>query len=141
MKPIKIADQNKAAIEAALKDVNGKAEAHTFTTYEAVRLAAMQAEGRLLAMLTKKLAPGAIWRETSGQPVSNAYAKKSWGPRVGTLIELHRRSTGWFLVKAASHPAWKEGGSGRLYLTTAQADEAAALFRIRNFSIQPKDES
>lgn len=141
MKPIKVIDQNKAAIEAALKDVNGKAEAHTFTTYEAIRLAAMQAEGRLLALLTKKLAPGAIWRETSGQPVSNAYAKKSWGPRVGTFIELHRRSTDWFLVKVEPHSVWKEGGSGHLSLTQAQADEAMAIFRIRNFSIQPKDAS
>jgi len=44
-------------------------------------------------------------------------------------------------VKVEPHSVWKEGGSGHLSLTQAQADEAMAIFRIRNFSIQPKDAS
>ena len=134
-KPIQITEKNAAAIEAALAEVNGRAEAHAYTSFSEIEQLAKAAEARLSALgILKKNAQGARWTETSGSEVSNAYAKKSRS-RTATTVRLERKSAGWYLVQANKTEIWQQGGgAGRIALTPAQAEQAIASFRA-GFSI------
>lgn len=125
-KTIAITPTNAATIVAALAAANGRATAHTFTSYEEVVSLAEAAESALAALgLPKAARVGAVWFETSGGKVPNAYKNS----RQATAVRLVRRATGWHLQSAASVAIWQEGGGkGRLYLTSAQADKAKARF-------------
>ena len=120
---IKVTEANRAKIEAALHEVNGKATRHAFTDFSEVEDVADFAELKLAELkLPKNLRAGAIWSETSGSPVANAYK----GNRLGTKITLERISTGWALVSIKQATLHKEGGGvGHLALTRHQYDEAA----------------
>lgn len=129
---IKIAESNKAAIEAALKAVNGKAYDHAYTSFAEIAELAVAAEEALAALnLPLKERAGATWAETSGAPVPNAYKYS----REGTTVKLARRGAGWYLVSASRMALYKEGGGkGRLALTEAQAAEATKRFQA-GFSV------
>jgi hypothetical protein len=131
---IKIDEASKAAIEAALHAINGKARAHAYTDLAEIVRLAEAAECALVALgLPKKLRTGAAWSDTSGSAVANAYDNR----RDGTTVRLERRSTGWVLASAAKVTLYKEGGGqGRLSLTQAQADEATRRFQSQ-FHILP----
>ena len=59
MKPIKITAENAAAIEAALKEVNGRAYQHAYTSLGEVEALAKTAEKRLESMgLPKAMCAG-----------------------------------------------------------------------------------
>lgn len=127
IKATRITEQNAATIIAILATVNGKATAHTFTTYTEIERIAAQAEKQLLDLVgSQKAAVGAVFKASSGEKVPNAYKYT----RDGTAVTLERRSTGWFLVAASSVTLYASGGSaGRLTLTAAQDARAVELFR------------
>jgi len=132
MKPIKINIKNKAAIEAALKAVNGAAHTHALTEFNDVADVANAGEARLLRLIPKYAAPGARFDFTSGNPVSSAYAKKSWGARCATRVVLLRRTTGWYLESTSAQGIYKEGGGpGELILTRAQSEIAVQQFKLQ----------
>jgi len=129
MKPIKITAANAFAINAALKEVNGRATQHTFSeAWEIDRLIAIADAELARINLPKVMHTGAKFVAISGEKVSNAYAKKS-RTRAATSVTLERHSTGWFLVDAKATEIWQQGGMHRLVLTEAQRDEAIARFR------------
>jgi len=133
MKPIRIESKNSAAIEAALKAVNGTAYNHCFTAFAEVLAVATDAEERVVGFVgSKARAVGATVGRTSGAAVLNAYANKCFGPRVATRVMLERRSTGWFLIDAKKAEVWQPGGGGgRIALTQSQRDLAVARFEVR----------
>lgn len=134
-KPIKISEQYAPAIAAALKTVNGRAIDNAYTEFCEIEALAAVAEKALEALdLPKAQRKGAIWCETSGSRVSNAYAAKC-RTRAATSIRIERRHGGWWLVSATKATVYQEGGGkGRLTLTKAQADEAHRRF-AQGFSV------
>ena len=134
-KPIQIIEKNTKEIEAVLAEVNGRAEAHAYTSFSEIESIAKGAEDRLSALgILKKNAKGARWTETSGSAVNNTYAKKCYS-RTATKVCLERKSAGWYLVHANKTEIGQQGGGpGRIYLTPTQAEQAVATFRA-GFSI------
>ena len=131
MKSIKITPANKSAIELALAAENGKAEAHTYTTYTDIADLAESANGRVLRILgAKKYIQGAVVTSLSGESVPSAYAQKS-RTRVATLVSIECRSTGWFFVAVSRCDVYKDGGYESLTLTTAQDARAVAVLRAK----------
>lgn len=125
-KAIKITKGNAVEIQAALRAVNGKATAHTFTSYEEIAAMAESAEKRVLELLGKKDAVGAKWAATSGDKVSSSYKHA----RIGTHVVLARRSTGWFLTNVIPATLFAEGGwPGKITLTEQQAELAIKRFQ------------
>ena len=128
MKAIKISPKNAAAIVAALKAINGRADRHAFTTFGEVEGLADTAESRLAkTMLPKTNHKGARLIAISGVAVSNAYAKKA-RTRAATCVELERRSTGWFITAIRADTVYQAGGSLRLVLTQLQKEIVMARF-------------
>lgn len=119
-------------IEKELKEVNGKAKRHTFTTYSEIEQLAVQAEKKLENLLNKKDRQGVVYTETSGDPVSSSYDNT----RLGTYVELLRRSECWFLSKIKSVTLTTNGGGkGKLYLTKKN-DEDVLNFIRRNYILR-----
>ena len=133
MKAIRIAEENAAAIEAALKEVNGAATAHTFTTYSELAARAVELETRLEALhLSKANRVDAKAIVVSGDTLPTAYSKK--GPKVvRTTVTLKRRPTGWFLIDANAGHWWanRPVPDGHVVLTAAQDAVAVSVFRSR----------
>lgn len=129
MKAIKITAENAAAIAAVLKAVNGKAEAHTYTSAEKIFDLVADAEKELDRIcIPKTMRQGAAYFATSGGKVSSSYAKKAH-TRTATFVCLARRSSGWVMVDACSTSIWQQGGNQRLILTKKQHEEAIARFK------------
>lgn len=121
MNAIKIVVKNKEVIESALKAVNGKAEAHAYTTYEEIYKLTTNTEEKLSGLLYKKDWPGSIWSETSGGRVANSYKYM----RDATAVQIIYKKSGWYLISIDAIKIGNNGGGmGRLYLTPEQ-DTAA----------------
>lgn len=125
-KAIKIAESNAAAIESALKEVNGKSTSHTYTGYGEIFEIAAGAECRLERLgVAKARRAGAVMHATSGEKVANSYKNT----RTGTLVLMERRSSDWYLVSVSAKTLFGDGGSTTLHMTKAQDEEAVANFR------------
>ena len=128
IKPIKVTGSNAAAIEAALKSVNGKAWDHAYTVFREISHMTTVAEAACRDILNVKDIHGAKWTETSGDRCPNSYKYK----RRATTVTIERRKSGWFLVSVDATEVWKEGGGpGRLILTPEQDAAAKAKFATR----------
>lgn len=129
MKALKINAANSAAIEIALAEVNGRSVAHTYTSASDIEALAKIGENRGLLLLgAKKNLPGAKLAATSGDCVSNSYAKQARS-RNATHVVLERRSSGWFLVSINATHVYQDGGGAYLSLTLAQDTIACAVLR------------
>lgn len=128
-KSIRITPANFKAIVAVLKEANGKAEAHAYTTYSEIEQLAEMAEMRATSLLgAKSRTPGAVAVSVSGESVAKSYR----GTRNGTLVRLERRASGWFLTEARSVEIYTEGGKDmRMLLTKEQDAQAIANLRTR----------
>lgn len=93
MKPIKITTDNRAAIEAALQTVNGKATAFTVTDPNAVVILANEGEARL-AVVNKANRAGTTLTYRPAGPSANAY---KYGT-ISTRVMLRRGGDAWFLT-------------------------------------------
>lgn len=131
MKPIKVAPIYASAIEEALKDVNGCANDHAYTTFDEIEFLADDAEERLARTgLTQAQRVGATWTETSGGPVSNSYARKGFS-RPATTVTIERRRSGWYVTSISKATInLSGGGDGVLTLSPAQDDECVRRLRI-----------
>lgn len=124
---IRITTENAAAIEAALKNANGKAFDHTFTSFEDIETVAHKAEKRLEALgLPIKSRAGAKWVETSGEAVNGSYKYA----RKATTVHLVRRTAGWYLDSAEPATIYKDGGKAQKIQVTKK-QEAEIIERIR----------
>jgi hypothetical protein len=119
-------DASQDPVEAALLAVNGKATAHTFTTYNALVDASQWAEKQLNTLgIPKGQRTGARLMALSGEAVPNAYKYS----RQGTYILMERRAAGWYLTEVEASTIYKEGGFRRVALTQAQDTVAVQKFR------------
>ena len=126
---MKINIANKAAVEAALGEANGRASAHCFKTQKEIVEIVCRAEIRLAAMgLPKKAQTGIEIIAVSGEAVSNAYAKKSFS-RAAARVNIVRTSTGWFMTRCERANVGQQGGSENMILTPAQDKAAVAALR------------
>jgi hypothetical protein len=124
---IKISTQNTAALEAALKNVNGRATAHTFKwAFEIIGLA-QQAEAKLHHLALKKDSrSGAIATSISGGRIANSYKYT----RITTIVIMERGSAAWFLVSLSTASSFcRKAGDTYVSLTSSQDAEVTARFR------------
>jgi hypothetical protein len=126
---IKINEQNREAITAALAKVNGKATAHTFCDGLSVIYVARDAEEKLQQLALKKGSRiGAIAQASSGGSVANAYKY----PRITSTVTLIRGSSAWFLTSLTCSETYRRSaGSTHVSLTGAQDAEVTATFRAQ----------
>jgi len=132
MKEIKITQSNSKKIEAALREINLKSTAHTYTSFDQIEALIVDAEKRLTNLLVaKKNFVNAIFDATSGAAVANAYKYS----REATRVTLTRKPTGWYLATVASTVIYKDAGKKSLKLTCDQ--DAIVYKKVReNYSIQ-----
>lgn len=124
---IKITEQNREAIDAALAKANGKATAHTFTSASSVSAAMRVAEAKLEDLgIPKGQRSGATARARSGGKLPNAYKYR----RVVSYITITRGSSAWFLTEATTYETWDKSGGGT-YLTVTAAQDAIAIAKFR----------
>jgi len=134
MKPINIQEKNLGKITAALSDVNGKADSHTFTGGWEVLIAARCASAYLSELgLSKAHMIGAKVSCVSGGEVPNAY---KWKRKV-TVVEIERRQSGWFLNSIELHSLWGNAPKPVYLLTSQQDDIAVAKLRSAYLVIPP----
>jgi len=134
MKPINIQEKNLGKITAALSDVNGKADSHTFTGGWEVLIAARCASAYLSELgLSKAHMIGAKVSCVSGGEVPNAY---KWKRKV-TVVEIERRQSGWFLNSIELHSLWGNAPKPVYLLTSQQDDIAVAKLRSAYLFIPP----
>jgi len=126
-KQIRIDPANANSIEAALKAVNGKATAHTYTAYAEIKNLADFGERRLERMeVPKSGRAGASVTGVSGDKMPNAYKHA----RQATVARVERRSAGWYLAHVGEATLWPQQGGGlRLSLTATQDADAVRRFR------------
>jgi hypothetical protein len=124
---IKIDEQNREAINAALAAANGKATAHTFTTASEVIAAANDAEAQIAALgISKNERAGATARASSGGKLPNAYKYS----RVTTRITITRGASAWFLTELTTADTWDKSAGGT-YVTVTAAQDAIAIAKFR----------
>ena len=124
-KQIKIEKTASGLIEQSLKEANGGAHAHAFTSAHEILPLAFEAEQEMDSInLRNDLRPGAIYVAYSGGPVASSYKYY----RAGTRVVLQRRSKDWYLIDACSVGlAPDSGGSTKLTLT----EDAIAYLKKR----------
>ena len=124
---IKITDQKIVALQAAVKNSNGSAKAHTFISWYALLECARDAEAKLQHLRLKKGSRrGAIATANSGGSVPNAYKYS----RVTSTATMVRGSSAWFLVSLATSETYRRtAGETFISLTPAQDAEVTATFR------------
>jgi hypothetical protein len=102
---IKIDETHRDVIENALKEVNGTAQAHTFTTFEDLQEVSERAEQRISEFgLAKTHRPGARAGAVSCGPLPSAYR----GEAAATIVEIERGHDAWFL--RSSEKTYVSGG-------------------------------
>jgi hypothetical protein len=132
MKEIKIILEKAQKIEDALREINLRSTAHTYTSFADIEALIVDAEKRLTNLLVaKKHFPGAVFVATSGGSVANAYKYS----RDATSVTLMRKASGWFLTDAVSTVIYKEGGKKSLRLTAAQDAIVYKVVRT-NYQVQ-----
>ena len=127
MKVIKIEEKNTVQIHEALREVNGAARSHTFRIFWQIEDLVEEAEKQLTDLgLPKKFWKGAKATFWSGEKMPNSY---KWERRA-TVVEIERRSTGWFLNSVKADGIYHQPPKPS-YLLTSQQDEEIVK-RIRS---------
>lgn len=128
---IKVCEENRDKIATALKAVNGEAKAHTYFTYDSIERISERAESKLLDLVNKRDAKGAVYVSRSGRRLPNSYTHS----RLVTQVELTRGASGWFLTNLACTKAWNDEGKEYLHLTPYQDEQAIKRFREQYVAI------
>lgn len=122
---IKITPKNATAIDAALREVNGRADRFTITSWLAVSDYAAEAERRLeSSLLPKASRSGVVVRATPAGPRANSYkyAAKS------TTITIERGAQSWYLTAVYSADVYPRQAE-RVVVTISEAQRAAIQAR------------
>ena len=132
MKAIKITDDNKNAIIAALAEVNGKATAHVFTGYHQIAKIRDFGETELerLSIPQSKRAGAKVVRQ-SGEILPMAYKSAAQS----TLVHIERRSSAWYLVNVERSPLYPRSKPKRNLILTADQDGRAVEALRRNYAV------
>ena len=127
---IKIHEKNRAAIQAALSEVNGRATAHTATARDVLHLSEF-AEAKL-ASVAKKRRVGATAKLVSGGAVANAYKYQ----RTVTQVSIERGARDWYITAATTRTAWpNESGRAAVQLNYLQTLDTLAEFAGRGVGL------
>jgi len=127
MKPIKVDPKNAAAIEAVLKEANGRSVAHAFSTFTEVADAAEAAEEELIQIgFPNSRRPGAEAIVGSGVPVANSYK----GTRNGTKLRLRRNTAGWVLEACWAYPLYNNT-RGRVEVSVTEEQDVYLVALVR----------
>ena len=121
-------------INDALEKVNGKASAHTFTSFTQIQKLVEVAEKQLEALkLSKKHWIGARFEATSGEPVPKRYKYA----RIATRVILERGANHWFLIFVSADHVHSSGGDMFLRLSQEQDVEIVSTLRksYRRFNV------
>lgn len=124
---IAIKPENTQKIEAALKAANGKANAHTITSYQEVVEAVERAENLLcqIHLDTKKAMIGAEYKHTPAGPSSKSYKYRA----TTTQICMKRGARDWFLTCAEKCEVFpKNPAQDDLLIDAVQARAAQLRF-------------
>ena len=122
MKPIKIIADNYAAIENALRAVNGKADTHTYTSAISIMEIVSTAENKLAKLgISKKERKGAIYRSSSGSKLPNAYKYTARA----TMAVVKRNTAGWTLDHVSPVNLHPNSTPAEYLILTAKQDEMA----------------
>jgi len=122
MKPIKIISDNYKAIEDALRSVNGKADAHTYTSAISIMEIVAKAENKLAQLgIPKKERNGATCQSVSGSRLPSAY---KYAARA-TLVEVKRNTSGWVLSRVAESCLYPNTTPPEYITLTPKQDEIA----------------
>lgn len=122
MKPIKIIADNYAAIEDALRAVNGKADTHTYTSAISIMEIVSTAENKLAKLgIPKKERNGVTYQSVSGSRLPSAY---KYAARA-TLVEVRRNTIGWVLSRVAESCLYPNTTPHEYMTLTAKQDEMA----------------
>jgi hypothetical protein len=126
-KALNITATNAKKIEVALAAVNGRAAAHTFTTFAEIEQVATTLERKLRSLgIAKKYRSGARGTARSGHSVAKSYDYA----RKATDVCLERRSSTWFLASIDEATAYAEDAHPRVTLTESQ--DAIAIANLRS---------
>lgn len=127
---IKIESKNEAAIEAALKAINGRAASFCVTTLGELKDLAERAERRLKDIAKARRTGVAVEYMPRGS-AANRYKYRS----ASTIVQIERFSTGWFLTSIKPGQVWpKSSERFAVYVTEDQAMEAV---RNSGLTIRP----
>ena len=121
-------------IKDALEKVNGKATAHTFTSFTQIQKLVQIAEKQLETLkLPKKHWIGARFEATSGDQVAKRYKYQ----RIATRVVLERGVNHWFLIYVATDYVHASGGDMFLRLSQEQDVEIVSILRksYRRFNV------
>jgi hypothetical protein len=128
VKAIKIAPENRAAIESALETVNGRAWRHCFDRYSEIEEVVKAAEQWLNDRLPKSMWKGAQYEKQSGQTLAKAYKNSART----TTIRIERRASGWFLTQVKPSVLWPDRRPvEQVYLTQAQSADILRRVRVQ----------
>jgi hypothetical protein len=116
---IKITIENKDKIEDALKMVNGKSYAHSYTSFNEMLGVVEEANKRTSSLgLKKSVLKGCQFISTSGKETAKSYKYS----RLATKVTIERGASEWFLVAIAKTTVYPSGGNSTLFLTKKQHD-------------------
>jgi len=119
---LKISDNpaDQAKIDEVLRNVNGAATCHTYSSASEILEIAKEAEEKLDRLgLPKKDRAGAIATKTSGGKVLGAYKYH----RVATYVKMKRGSRDWFLTFVAKVNVFPDNPERNLSLTLTQEQD------------------
>jgi hypothetical protein len=124
---IKITKENAAAIDQALKSVNGKASSHTYTRFSEIWCVADEAEKQLAELnIPKALRKGARYVSQSGETLPSAYKYAA----TTMTVTIERKSGGWYLSHVAPSTLYSRTKPRKsLFINPAQDAEAIANVR------------
>ena len=112
----------RAAVEAALAEVNGRADRFTVTSYAAVRDVADRAEEMLAALPLCDRAGATVEYRPSG-PYAKAYKHSA----LSTVIRLTRTSGGWWLTDCIRTEVWPS--AAERFVVGISSDQAGIIAR------------
>jgi len=118
---------NAQRIDAALDEINGRAQTHTASTYDVFR-AARHAEDRLAALgVPARDRAGAVCDYVSGRDVKHSY---KYDRRLNT-VKLLRNTSGWTVAEIKLWDATPAAKTG-INLTLTAAQDGLAVAKLRN---------
>lgn len=137
MKPIKISAENAQTIETTLRAGNGRATAHTWTSYGSILDLANEAEQALENhLIPKAMRSGATCTKSSGGYLANAYNNTA----IQTTATIERRSSAWYLTEVEATTLYpKTNNRARLSITQEQADYAIKRF-LADVAVLPRQQ-
>jgi len=127
---LKISDNPKdqAKIDEVLRNVNGAATCHTYSSASEILAVAQQAEKKLdQLLLPKKYRMGVVAVKTSGGKVPMSYGYH----RIATEIVMKRGTRAWFLTYVLKTEISPDNPDGRLSMTLTQEQDKIVVENLR----------